>query len=103
MNKKQYQIQKHINPEIQIGDMVRLIDGSGLTHSSNVQDVYIILGYPQLVGSNLPLNVLDFKVVNTGITDLACGGVYDKVYLQDIEIEYEGSIFYTCSKFVSRL
>lgn len=103
MIKKQFKIKSYINPDIKIGDTVRLIDGSGLTHSTNIEDVYIIGRYPHLVNSNLPLSEMRFKVVNTGITDLVCEGVCDLVYLQDIKIEYEGSVFFTCSRCVIKL
>jgi hypothetical protein len=103
MRKGQYKIEQHINSDIKIGDKVKLRDGSGLTHSSNDEGIYIVFGYPKLTGSKLPLMELEFTVVNTNIKDLVCMGVCGIVYLQDIEIEYNGCVFYTCSQFVNKL
>lgn len=101
--KKQFIISKHINPEIKKGDKVRLIDGSGLTCAKEYKEqICIVFPYEEITGSKLPLRELTFTVTRTGIKDLVCSGVLGTVYLQDIELEYNGVKFYNCSKFVSK-
>ena len=102
--KKQIEIFSHINPSVKVGDKVKLIDGSGLTPKNKYhKDIYIVYQYPDITGSQKMLKELVFTVTKTNITNLVCTSSLDGVYLQDIEIEFDGHIFYTCSEFVSIL
>ena len=103
---KSFELFTHVNSEIKKGDIVKLIDGSGLSLKenelySNNKNHYIVFEYPEL-GFELPLKEYHFIVVETNITNRVGGGSYDYKYLQDIIVECNGIQFRTASDFVSK-
>jgi hypothetical protein len=98
MSKIQKKIKHLINSDINVGDIVNIHDGSGLTcQNLKNTEVFIVISYKELTGTDKVLINLDFKVTKTNITDLVCNGFSDTVYLQDVEIEYNGVKFNTFS------
>jgi hypothetical protein len=92
-------LRKWINKDIKIGDTVKIVDGSGLTH--NGKRKYIYSSYESATKSKLPLSEMYFKVVETNVEDKISETANPKTfYLQDLAIEFKGVVFRTCSAFV---
>lgn len=96
-----------INPDIKEGDIVQLIDGSGLHHDKLDDKLFIVFSYPELFDSNEILKNLEFKVIKTNIKDrisTPVNHIYASFsFLLDIEIENNGVKLRTCSKFVTKI
>ncbi len=107
MNEKQFFIEKHINPDIQINDKVKLIDGSAFslheveTDESN-QEHFIVDSYPSF-GLFKPLEQYTCNVIATNLTDTVLLSFNKTAYLQDIIVSCEGVLFRTCSAFVKKV
>ena len=106
--KQSFIIEKYIDDNIKVGDIVHLFDGSALTlHEDNVTketegDYFIPYNYPAL-GFKKPLKSYNWKVVETNITDRVASGVINNVYLQDIIVECQGIKFRTSSGMVTKI
>lgn len=102
MRKRSFKIKKYINPEIMVGDKVRLTDGSALTCNKLEKDVYIANSYPEL-GIRGRLKDYDATVKEVGVTDRFCPGAFGSGYLQDIVISINGVDFRTTSSCVTKV
>lgn len=102
MDNKSKKIKRCINPDIKVGDIVRVWDGSGLSCDKSEEQIYIILPYFNLTGSSEALKYLDFTVTKTNQSDHIVLGVLDNCYLQDVAIEYNGVEFRCCSSFLTK-
>lgn len=99
-SKESLKLEFHMNSLIEVGDHVKLTDGSGLTCELSESDVFIVFAYPELTKSVVILKELVFKVVEAGVTNYVATSVCKKAYIQDIVVEYNGCKFRTCSTFV---
>ena len=95
-----------INPSIQVGDIVKLIDGSALTHESG--DCWIVNSYPELTSSDKVLKEIPCTVLEVGIADQVCVDDYfvkqtNIVYIQDIVVQCGNATFRTNSGMVYKL
>jgi hypothetical protein len=103
-----YKIVSYIDPNIRVGEMVRLVDGSGLSLKSDDsitfpnKNYYIVDSYPEVTGIDKVLSKIDAKVVEIGINDYVVIGV-SSVYVQDIIIQIGEAQFRTCSQFVRNI
>ncbi len=108
-NKYSYKIESYIDPNIRVGEIVRLVDGSGLSlKSDSVNDnknknYYIVDSYPETTGIDKILSKIDAKVVEIGINDYVIVGVARIAYVQDIIIQIGDAQFRTCSQFVRNI
>jgi hypothetical protein len=94
-------LRRCINKDIKVGDTVKIVDGSGLTH--NGKRKYIYSSYESATKSKLPLSEMYFKVVETNVEDKISETANPKTfYLQDLAIEFNGEVFRTCSAFVKK-
>jgi hypothetical protein len=94
-------LRRCINKDIKVGDTVKIVDGSGLTH--NGKRKYIYSSYESATKSKLPLSEMYFKVVETNVEDKISETANPKTfYLQDLAIEFKGVVFRTCSAFVRK-
>lgn len=99
---KYYNLRKHINPDIKVGDQLYLIDGSGLLPVKEYKDpIFIVSSYPELFGTEEIIKDLKFTVVQTNIEDIITPSVVGTALLLDCLIEYNGCQLYTCSYFLS--
>ena len=100
-------LKSFINPNIKKGDIVRLIDGSGLSCDKFNEEIYIPLAYPQLTNSNEVLKDLDFEVIETKIKNRISKRyeiIFSSIsYVLDIKIKYNNLILRTCSNFVKKI
>ena len=101
MKKKSFKIRKLINPSIKIGDVVKLVDGSGLT-CDEIQYPIIVRDYPDVLESTRRIENLIAIVVGIG-QEYVTNPSYDEVYLQDISITINGILFRTASQFVAKV
>jgi len=99
MEKTSLKIKKYINPHIEVGDKIKLIDGSALSHIKLKGDFYIIYSYPEITGTDALLKDIVGEVVETNIKNRGCFGDFH-IYVQDIVISLGKTKFRTCSKFV---
>jgi hypothetical protein len=102
MNKQSKKIREwKTNNVFQIGDTVRIIDGSALScdsYSSNDYGPVIVSAYPNITGSNSNLKDLEFTVKEVNVKDrIVSAALENTYYLQDITIEYNNAIFRTTS------
>jgi hypothetical protein len=102
MRKETYRLQRIINDDIKVGDLVKLIDGSALT-CDKIERPIIVRSYENVLGSVLDLKLLTFKVIRTNIDNAIVYGVLDICYLQDIEVEYNNVVFRTASSLVTKI
>jgi len=105
MQKQSYKIRKFINPDIKVGNKVKLIDGSGLSvKDTEHEDVYIVFAYPVLTGSHERLKDIEAYVEEIDIEDIIIPSFgLDTAYLQDIVVKIGEGYFRTCSKFVKNI
>ena len=101
MKKESFKIKKLINPSIKIGDVVKLVDGSGLT-CDKIQYPIIIRAYPDVLESTRCIKNLIAIVVGIN-QEYVTNSFYDQVYLQDISITINGILFRTASQFVVKV
>jgi len=99
MDKSSLKLVKYKNPQIKVGDKIKLIDGSALSHITEKGDFYIIHSYRKLTGSDLSLEDIVGKVVKTNVKNRGCFGAFD-IYVQDIVVKLGKAKFRTCSQFV---
>jgi hypothetical protein len=99
MDKRSLKLVKYKNPQIKVGDKIKLIDGSALSHITEKGDFYIIHSYRKLTGSDLPLEDIVGEVVKTNVKNHGCFGAFD-IYVQDIVVKLGKAKFRTCSQFV---
>lgn len=100
MKKITLEINERINPKVKEGDIVRLIDGSGLSCVDSDSDFYIVYSYPEVTGINEQLKHIDAEVLKIGVEDRCVCGSGDWAYKQDIVIKIGSAKFRTCSGFV---
>lgn len=104
--KKSFELFTYVDEKIKKGDIVKLIDGSGLSlkeeewYSDN-EDYFIVFEYPTL-GFDLPLQEYFFTVLETNIKNRVGGGSGDFKFLQDIIVECKGIKFRTASYSVKK-
>lgn len=102
--KKTFTIRVYKDNNLKVGDKVRLVDGSGFTSiEDNTREVYIVVAYPNLTGSDVVLKELVAEVTEINITDKVCKGVLDNVYLQDIVVKIGEGFFRTSSGMVKSI
>lgn len=100
---KSLKIERYINPDIKVGDKVRIKDGSAL-HCITYPDRSFIIHnpYEEVFGVPDPMWDLPFTVVEANVEDyIDTFEICNTAYLQDIVVEYNGVQFRTCSKFVT--
>ena len=94
------------NPDIKVGDLVQLIDGSSLIGANPQDDTYYLIGkeYPYITGYKLPLMNIFFEVVETDVEDVGSSfaTIYNHVYVCDIKIKANDAYFYTSSNHVKK-
>lgn len=102
--KKSSTLKTYINPNIQLGDRVKLIDGSALSCDTHKEDLYIVFSYPALTGSESTIKDMEGIVVEINVQDriLNSRGL-SMAYLQDIVVSLGKANFRTCSKFVMKI
>jgi hypothetical protein len=99
MGKASLKLKKYINPQIKVGDKVKLIDGSALSHIKLKGDFYIVDSYPEITGEDALLKDIVGEVVKTKVKNSGCFGAFD-IYVQDIVVKLGKAKFRTCSKMV---
>ena len=108
MIRHSYKLQNYIDPNIKVGHIVRMIDGSGLSFMCDPlseeweRDYAIVSAYPELTGLSKILMDCDAKVIETGVSNYIRIGVRT-AYVQDIVVEIGTAKFRTCSMFVTNL
>ena len=101
--KNGYKIKKYIDENINEGDRVLLIDGSGLTCDNSDESIYIVCSYKELTGSSLNLKDLVGTIKEINVDDYVCNSCSNTVYLQDIVVTIGDSDFRTCSQFLKKV
>lgn len=103
--KKQFEVSYHINPDIKVGDIVRVWDGSALTSPEYPdKDFAIIYPYKDETGKEHSLKNLDAEVIAVGVKSNATILQHPNiVYFQDITIRIGNCTFNTCSNFVRKV
>lgn len=102
-------LESHINTDIKKGDIVKIVDGSGLNlldynHEYREERIYIINSYPDLTKSTKLLKDLEYEVIETNITDKVYKiGSLDIVNLLDCIIDFNGLKFRTMSKCLKKI
>jgi len=97
-------INTNINPNIKVGDLVMVVDGSAFSIKNtdkHDKDLYIIYAYPELTGLDIPIKHIPAIVTKTGVTDKGCIGAVNSIYLQDIIILIGKTKFRTSSRHVT--
>lgn len=97
--KKQLRVSPLKKKQFNIGDQVRVYDGSSITSDSQ-ENIYIIFAYPNLTGEREILKELTATVVETELKGLYCEGVLGNIYQQDIKIQIGNGSFYISSAHV---
>jgi len=97
--KKQLRVSPLKKKQFNVGDKVRVYDGSSITSDSQ-KDIYIVFDYPNLTGEKETLKELTAIVVETELEGLYCTGVLGNIYQQDIKIQIGYGSFYTSSAHV---
>jgi hypothetical protein len=106
MKKSAYKIGRHVDPTIKVGNIVTIIDGSGLSPMEEYyKNCYIVDAYPDLTGSDLNLMAIHGEVTNVGISDIVTDmdNNLSSCYGVDITVKLGNAEFYTCSKFVTKI
>jgi hypothetical protein len=104
-----YRIDSYVDSGIKVGNIVRMVDGSGLSLVCDYdtiewsQDYVIVSAYPELTGLDKILKDCNAKVLETGLSSHCRIGVCGHVYVQDILVEIGKAKFRTCSAFVENL
>lgn len=93
---------------INIGDIVNIIDGSGLVDKENNNNYVIISSYPKKTGLNEKLRNIKAEVVQTNVIGIESpetklSKTKSFTYLPDIKIKLGDLELYTCSAFVRKL
>jgi len=104
--KRSITIQNRINPEIKVGDYVKLFDGSALScdkHDNDKRPLYIVNSYRELTGMSIIIKDIPALVISTGITNKVCDTGDNLLYLQDIVVKIGNADFRTCSGLVEQL
>lgn len=98
------EIEAYIDTDINEGDSVLIIDGSGLKCKGNDEDVFIVYSYPGLTGQGDKLKDIEGTVVKTGVTGIHSKDIakIGKVYSLDVIIKLGNAEFYTCSAFLTK-
>ncbi len=96
------ELEYYIDPTIEVGDKVRMIDGSGLSIANSSEEVYVVDSYPELLGTDRLLKNLIATVIAVGVETNGING-YKTIYIQDIQIQIGEVVFNTCSQFVSKV
>lgn len=99
--KKSLKIKEYIDPNIKVGDVVYLTEGSGLSFvNGDIETTpFIVLSYPTIFKSEEEIKDLPFIVTKTGVKEYGLSSVRS-IYIQDIEVEYNGVKMRTCSGMV---
>lgn len=101
--KKSIVVKTYIDPNINVGDSVVLIDGSGLSCIDSDEEIYIVFDYPELTGSDEELRNLKGVVTEVGITNYVLINGFNWGYVQDIVVKIGHSNFRTCSECVKKI
>lgn len=109
--KKSIKIQlnnSEINPQICVGDTVKLYDGLALTlvdddELNTPQTRYVACAYPELTGSHQVLKDMQGEVIANGINNRFCTGIFGGSYQQDIIVRVGEALFRTNSRMVKLL
>lgn len=93
--------------DLQVGDTVKLIDGSGLVlvdsekdTSNRTHECYIVNAYPEKTGSSLPLKGIECEVLKVGEEGFFAKGALNTIYKLDILIKCGEALLRTSSQFV---
>ena len=101
MKKESYKFKEFIDFSIKIGDLVRLVDGSGL--SCEFIDYPIIVNSYHILNTTNTIEKLTGVVVNVNQKYVTLNSTADTCYLQDIQISINGVLFRTASRFVKNV
>ena len=96
-------LKRHINQSIEVGNVVKLIDGSGLTHKNKNGSYYIIYPYVDETGLEEPLENCYGVVTEKGLYNYITESVCRTAYMQDIVVKIGNAEFRTCSQFVEKI
>lgn len=102
-------IKNYINPNIEIGDTVRVWDGSTFSiknTTKHTKSLHIVYAYPELTGSNKPIKELVAIVVKTNVKNkgiVFSTGASWLIYRQDIVLLIGKTKFRCASKFVNKV
>jgi hypothetical protein len=99
-------LQRLIDSEIKQGDLVKLVDGSGLTDELG-KKLYIIHEYEEITGSSQKLEDIEWIVDEVGIDDIICDDYVPTArkiyYIQDIVVTNGICKLRTASKLVKKI
>ncbi len=103
--RKTLKIVNLVKQDLEVGDLVRLIDGSSL--SLNIKNpsetYYIIKSYFSVTGNSNHLEEIECKVLKVDIEDCYIEGAYESLYKQDILIKVGAAEFRTHSSMVKKI
>lgn len=101
--KRTLRVDRNINPDVKVGDKIKLTNAETLTHMLYEGDFDLLRKYPML-GIHETLDVIVGTVITTGITDFVVerDGKY-VTYVQDIIVKVSGNMFRTSSRAVRTL
>lgn len=105
MQKSSIELCRHIDTDIKVGDKVRFCDGSGFSIKDINDTHYIVIAYPDIFDCDQIVKEIVFEVKEVGVENrIVSNGLNEWAYLQDIVLEApNGTIVYSCSKFVSKI
>lgn len=101
--KKSYIIKKRINPDIKVGDYVKVIDGSSFSSVLEpLRTLYIVNSYSELTNVDTLIQDIIGHVIETKIDDAVLHSPTNNLYLQDIVIQLGKGLFRVSSKHVKK-
>lgn len=102
-----YTLKDYIDPSIEIGNIVKLTDGSSLSLKENSKKkLFIVHSYPEITGSNKLIKDMQGIVIEKNITDKGVTfetGMNYIVYKQDILVQIGRAKFRIASKHVTKI
>lgn len=99
--KKSFIIKKRINPDIKVGDYVRVIAGSSFSSVLEpLRTLYVVNPYSELTGVGSVIHDIIGHVVEVKIDDAVLHSPIDSLYLQDIVVQLGKGLFRVASKHV---
>jgi hypothetical protein len=93
---------KHlVDSDIKVGDVVRVIDGSGFSPVDERDPKLIV--FP-IEGYSSNICEMTATVIATGVKNYGVNGAFpDEYYVQDTLIDIRGHLFRTCSQFLAKI
>ena len=90
---------KRVNPNIKVGDTVRINDSLGLSTVDGRDSFDLNKSYPGVTGYTVNLCTLTGVVLEVGITNV----VSTHNLFLDVRIKLGNTVFFTCSEFLNKL